>query len=239
MNIKDWKTFYLNSNYKTKAFGFTLAEVLITLGIIGAIAAMTIPSLLNQTNEKEFLTGFQKTYSELSQAYVTASQENGTADNWSTAEDAYNYVKPYLNIQKDCGYSTPCTTKAVYKDLSGDTNAGHGGGKQTYHLILSNGALIYFRLDVSQMIYVDINGEKPPNQWGYDYFCLQFTVKNNGVFLTWPRYGYSMVENSSTFCSRSYTGTAWERGRACSYWVIRHGNMDYLHRDIPDAEWVK
>lgn len=46
---------------------FTLAEVLITLGIIGVVAALTMPSLINRTRNKELHTAFLKTYSELNQ----------------------------------------------------------------------------------------------------------------------------------------------------------------------------
>ena len=51
-----------------KKQGFTLAEVLITLVIIGIIAAMTLPSLLGGTNKQEIKTGLQKSVSALSQA---------------------------------------------------------------------------------------------------------------------------------------------------------------------------
>lgn len=52
----------------TKRFGFTLAEVLITLGIIGVVAAMTIPTLMNSTGQAEFKTGYKKVISTLNQA---------------------------------------------------------------------------------------------------------------------------------------------------------------------------
>ncbi len=51
-----------------KKFGFTLAEVLITLVIIGVIAAMTIPTLMNQTNQQEFKVGLKKAMSTINQA---------------------------------------------------------------------------------------------------------------------------------------------------------------------------
>ena len=54
----------------TKRFGFTLAEVLITLGIIGVVAAMTIPTLISNTNGAQFKTGFKKALSTLNQAVV-------------------------------------------------------------------------------------------------------------------------------------------------------------------------
>ena len=52
----------------TKRFGFTLAEVLITLGIIGVVAAMTIPNLIANTNSAKFRSQFKKTISTMSQA---------------------------------------------------------------------------------------------------------------------------------------------------------------------------
>ena len=52
----------------TKRFGFTLAEVLITLGIIGVVAAMTIPNLIANTNGAKFRSQFKKSISTLSQA---------------------------------------------------------------------------------------------------------------------------------------------------------------------------
>ena len=52
----------------TKKFGFTLAEVLITLGIIGVVAAMTIPTLIANTNGAKFRSQFKKTISTLNQA---------------------------------------------------------------------------------------------------------------------------------------------------------------------------
>ena len=55
-----------------KHLGFTLAEVLITLGIIGVVAAMTIPTLMSNTNSSEMKTAFKKILSAMNQA-VTMS----------------------------------------------------------------------------------------------------------------------------------------------------------------------
>ncbi len=58
--------------------GFTLAEVLITLGIIGVVAALTMPSVINNYKEKETIAKLKKTYSVLSQAYInTVLRMNG------------------------------------------------------------------------------------------------------------------------------------------------------------------
>ena len=61
-----------------KKFGFTLAEVLITLGIIGVVAAMTIPTLIQNTNSVKFATQFKKDISTLSQAALMAQAQYDT-----------------------------------------------------------------------------------------------------------------------------------------------------------------
>lgn len=57
---------------------FTLAEVLVTLGIIGVVAAMTVPNLMENYQRQSYVTQLRKVYSELSQAAETAMTENNT-----------------------------------------------------------------------------------------------------------------------------------------------------------------
>ena len=66
----------------TKRFGFTLAEVLITLGIIGVVAAMTMPTLMNQTQGAQYKTAYKKALSALSQAVTL----NVAMDEWNFAD---------------------------------------------------------------------------------------------------------------------------------------------------------
>lgn len=68
-----------NSSFLTPNYfpAFTLAEVLITLGIIGIIASMTIPTLMNSTQDKEFKTKLLKEYSTLSQVQELIAVDNG------------------------------------------------------------------------------------------------------------------------------------------------------------------
>ena len=65
-----------------KAYAFTLAEVLITLGIIGIVAAMTLPGVMGKFREKATVTKLKKFYSVLSQGYIFATEEFGTPDVW-------------------------------------------------------------------------------------------------------------------------------------------------------------
>ena len=65
-----------------KKFGFTLAEVLITLGIIGVIAALTIPTLMTNYRKHVVETKLEKIYSVMNQAINLANAEYGDASNW-------------------------------------------------------------------------------------------------------------------------------------------------------------
>ena len=84
---------------------FTLAEVLITLGIIGVVAAMTMPTLMNATQGAQYRTAYKKALSVLSQAVVlnialddydlsqaTGSQTDGTSNS------LYNLFKNRMNV---------------------------------------------------------------------------------------------------------------------------------------------
>ena len=77
----------------TKRFGFTLAEVLITLGIIGVVAAMSIPTLISNTNSQKFRSQFKKTVATLNQAAIMSQAQydfdfaGASAESSSTALD--------------------------------------------------------------------------------------------------------------------------------------------------------
>ena len=62
---------------KMKKFAFTLAEVLITLGIIGIVAALTLPNLIANHRAKELEAGLKKSSFVIQQALEMANAENG------------------------------------------------------------------------------------------------------------------------------------------------------------------
>ena len=92
---------------------FTLAEVLITLGIIGVVAAMTLPSLVNNYKEKELVTKTKKLYSNIQNAVLLAQKDLGTiGDNTflfdvsqTSAQAAQKFAK-YFNGAKVCESSS-------------------------------------------------------------------------------------------------------------------------------------
>ncbi len=92
--------------------GFTLAEVLITLGIIGIVAAMTLPSIVNKIEKKDTSARLKKFYSAFNQAVRLSTVDNGPVSGWNNqvlyhdSEDLYKwfeeYIAPYMVILKNC-----------------------------------------------------------------------------------------------------------------------------------------
>ena len=96
---------------KNKAF--TLAETLIVIGIIGVVAALTIPTLMQKTNERETISKVKKNVKIFSDALEMAILEHGTLDKWGLVFDNLDSatliverLKPHLKIQKICETSS-------------------------------------------------------------------------------------------------------------------------------------
>lgn len=217
-----------------KSFGFTLAEVLITLGIIGVVAAMTIPTLMNKTQNEEMVTGLKKAYSILSQATLSLINENGDYSGWAPVDgtnagvnDFYNLYKPYLSVVKDCGNDTDgCWAQS--KNLAGaNTGNSYGFGTQTKNFVLSDGMNV--SIDIYSPIVslngvntnsslsivqfaVDVNGNKKPNTLGKDVYL--FVLTQYGLFPAGK-------DNNSSGCS---TGSL---GGNCAARVLNEGAINY------------
>ncbi len=92
--------------------GFTLAEVLITLVIIGVIAAITVPSLMNNTNAQEYKSAFKKSISVLNQALtLNYALEGLSANDYTSAEAVTNMFKSRMNIMT--AYNPPVYTNTA------------------------------------------------------------------------------------------------------------------------------
>lgn len=101
INKKFFARFLFSFNHK---IAFTLAEVLITLGIIGVVAALTLPSLINNYQKQVIETRLSKFYTTINQAVTNSQIENGDFRDWElTAENnLYDvYLKKYLKITKE------------------------------------------------------------------------------------------------------------------------------------------
>lgn len=152
-----------------KIFGFTLAEVLITLGIIGVVAALTMPSLIANYQKKQASTAVKKVYSELSQALKLAELDYGPLEDWSlvqsgTLESNRTFVNTYISPY----YKGLQIVSEGYDSNWGDNK---GVGNSGINTITSNGSILSFAQTQKNIyILVDINGYKKPNIFGRDIF---------------------------------------------------------------------
>lgn len=125
---------------------FTLAEVLITLGIIGVVAALTIPTLMANYRKSVVEKKIYTTYNILQNTVRMSAVDNGdplfwNLDNWNS--DIFEqYFAPYLNIVKRCKTTNfeedDCDT--IVYNINGNSSANY-----SYKYILSNGVGIMFR----------------------------------------------------------------------------------------------
>lgn len=198
--------------------GFTLAEVLVTLGIIGVVSAMTVPTLMQNYQRKSYVTQLHKFYNELSQAllqYQTDKNALNLKEAGLTSSDALgSFFKTYFKVIQDCGTTqTPCfAPKTEYKNIAGRSI----GTSCNSYLTLASGTSLGYIYSSGQYLlfalYVDINGQQGPNIAGRDIFAIYVynngliddTGGSNGAPLTKEEREKSYNEN----CSQA-TGSTW------------------------------
>lgn len=148
--------------------GFTLAEVLITLVIIGVIAAMTIPTLMNSTNNQEFRVGLKKAISALNQAMSLNYALEGTqigAENLSSSQNIVNNLfKKRMSVITTATSGTAFGVGSTGITATDNTNVFYTADGARYAVSYAAGA---YDPVADQMYYglilIDVNGEKGPN----------------------------------------------------------------------------
>lgn len=134
---------------------FTLAEVLITLGVIGVVAALTLPALISKYEEVVMVNKLKRTYSELANAIEMRKAELGTSDyaeqfnpKYTAAEQLDGFIK-YLNVIERCSSSSNgCGGKNKVILPQSKTNDGFGNIKQSEidakeRAVLNDGTIVY------------------------------------------------------------------------------------------------
>lgn len=186
--------------------GFTLAETLITLVIVGVVAALTVPTLVTKYQKEQTVTRLKKAYSTLAQTTNKAISEHGPIKTWEVSDSdtksqefLEKYMIPYLNVGKICGYKKTDECSYKYSQLN-NPNTKYEFTDTYYKFFLADGTLIiamaggaprgltqmsasgqilgsYSFYGVDSYIYVDINGMKGPNRLGRDLFLYQYYIQ--------------------------------------------------------------
>ena len=216
-----------------KAFAFTLAETLIVMGIIGVVAALTIPNLNSSTADKEKVAKLKKVYSNLQDAFGRAEAVYGPYDEWFQTDTTMDTqttrfaerVGEFLKVSKNCGHNVngTCMTTGQYKNIAGTHYVTTPVSADNVSAILADGTSILFSKYTSDsmgIIFVDIDGPtKGLFKYGVDLFEFRVDSTNGLHYI-------KDYDNGITSCVGEGAGVY-----GCEMWVIQNGNMDYLKAD--------
>ena len=164
-----------------------MAEVLVTLGIIGVVSAMTVPSLMQNHQRKTYVTQLHKVYNELQQAMMQYQNDKNALNlkeaGLTSKESVKTFLNEYLKVIQGCdGIVSPCFASS-YKNING-TAVGVSSVWNGYCVALASGSS--FCMDYPTLydgswgaVFIDINGKQGPNILGRDAFYL--AVFTDGV----------------------------------------------------------
>ena len=194
---------------------FTLAEVLITLGIIGIVAALTMPSLIGEYKKQETTARLKKFYSIIQQAILLSEIDNGPVEFWTKgsmvtdengnfdqsannilAEEFFDkYLAKYMKIIKR-GYTTE-------------------NGRSLFQIYLSDGISVIIGNGGCIDMMVDTNGTKNPNFLGYDRFVFLLCPNKTPALNTYDaslnkEQAIAKCETTPQYCSRVLQLNNWE-----------------------------
>lgn len=196
---------FIRCKSKPAFTAFTLAEVLITLGIIGVVASLTIPSLVKTYQKQSYAAAQKKAYAELSQVFKLYMVNEGVMDLSQTSMFATNnnydklneIVKKYFKIARPCrdeanNYDNSCIITESYLDpsLSSFSHTFYPSlftaDGMGFDFVLANSSdckpnykIPSTMKGVCIYVDVDINGPKPPNKWGRDY-VMYYLIESDG-----------------------------------------------------------
>lgn len=217
------------TKFQIKKFAFTLAETLVVMGIIGIVAALTIPNLNQSTGDREKVAKLKKVYSNLEDAFGRATAVYGPLETWFVNDPVdfksrntrfANRITEFMKVSKNCGYEGAGCFANDARSLDGSEAISPLEWTDDPMVLLADGTALDFNVEQTDyvQIYVDIDGVKGSNTYGKDIF--QIDIDENGAVLRERNFSN---EKLKTDCFAS--------GSFCTAWVIDVGNMDYLKAD--------
>ena len=212
-----------------KKNGFTLAEVLITLGIVGVVAAMTIPTLVANYQKQVYGTSLAAAVSDIENAFSLMAQEKGNGllqdtpfMKASSTAEAAEYLEEYLQLENSVDKPSLIYDSTNPKSVSGKSSFQNLFSDRTF--ITKKGFVIITypntddRMWLSEAeaaengttlakgvleIMLDINGTKKPNTMGRDFFG--FLIDENGKLYPWGGKDYAKYMNVAEWTSTTDT----------------------------------
>ncbi len=253
LNIVDFiKSLFIkrfSMTYLTKTIAFTLAETLVVMGIIGVVAALTIPNLNQSTGDREKVAKVKKIYSNLEDAYGRATATYGPIDTWfvnDNSDEAYSKrfadrMTEFMKVSKNCEDDVEACFASTIKFQGNVVPIDEGfypammSGRN--YLLADGTAISFFSMNDFTSAYfygedwiagigVDIDGKKGSSENGKDVF--HFGIYKSGLFpigATFDNSYKNFPVNDTSFNDIGATA-----------WVIENGNLDYL-KCPDDLDW--
>ena len=197
-----------------KKNAFTLAEVLITLGIIGIVAAMTLPTLIEKHKKQVTVNKLKRSYTTISQMFNMARKDYGDPNEWSFEFGELNsnsfieilpriattYFLPYLDVIDNCGISCskiPNNYKYLNNSLINQFHT-----NLYYTMFLKDGSILFFSVNnngvelYDLIVVIDIDGIKGENTMGKDVFSYYLNTKTVAKSNFWGLTGTNVKRES-------------------------------------------